>query len=98
MANSNDHAGDVYRFYDIFSEQIKISRDVQKSGKLYANGEHVSIPNYNQNIMIQITGNTCYIEEITEETENHPKETENENMITVRMTYDPKRDNMSEMV
>ena len=26
---SNDHAGDVYRFYNLVSKQIKISRDVQ---------------------------------------------------------------------
>ena len=35
---------------------------------------------------------------MTEETEIDPEETENENMNTIRMTYDPTRDNMSEIV
>ena len=75
---SNDHAGDVYRFFDLASKGIVISRDVQWTGKFYANGDYVSIPNYNQNATIKITGDKGQIEEMTQESENDPDETENQ--------------------
>ena len=53
---SNDHAGDVYRFFDLALKQIKISRDVCWTGKFYANRDYVSISNYNQNTTIKIRG------------------------------------------
>ena len=54
--------------------------------------------NYNQNATIKITGNKGQIEEITQEIENDPDETENHNEKKVWMTYDPTRDDMSEIV
>ena len=44
--------------------------------KFYANGDYVSIANYNQNATIKITGDTGQIEEITQEIENDLDETE----------------------
>ena len=85
-------------FFDIASKQIQISRDVQWSGKFHANGEYVSIPNYNQNTTIQITGDTGHVVGMTQGTEYDPDELENQNMNKVRMTCDPMHDNVSEIV
>ena len=92
---SNDHAGDVYKFFHLASNQIKISRDVLWTGKFYINRDYVSIPNYNQNGTIKITGHTGQIQELTQEIENDPDETEYQNENIVWMTYDPTRDDMS---
>ena len=66
MGYSNGHAGDVYRFFDIASKRIKISRDVQWSVKFYVNREYVIIPNDNKNATIQITGDTGYSKGMTQ--------------------------------
>ena len=53
---SNDHAGDVYIFFNLASKQIKIGRDVRWTGEFYANRNYyISIPNYNQNATVKIT-------------------------------------------
>ena len=63
------------------------------TGKFHANGNYVSIYNYNQNATIKITGDTGQIEEMTQEIENDPDKTENQNENIVQMTYDPTHDN-----
>ena len=95
---SNDQAGDVCRFFNLASKQIKITRDVRWTGKFCANGKYVSIPNYNQNTTLKISGDMGQIEEITQEIENDPVETENQNDNIVCMTYDPTSDDMSEIL
>ena len=59
------------------------------AGKFYANRNYVSIPNYNQNATIKITGGAGQIEEMTQEIENDPDETGNQNENIVQMIYDP---------
>ena len=46
---SNNHAGDVFQFFDNATKQIKISRDVRWTGKFYTDGNYIDIPNYHQN-------------------------------------------------
>ena len=82
---SNDYIGDGYRCFDLACKQIKMSRNVRWTGKSYASGNYVSIPNYNQNAVIKITGDTRQIEEMTQEIENDPDETDNQNENTVRI-------------
>ena len=47
---------------------------------------------------MQITGDSGQIEGMTQETENDPAESENQNTNTIWMTYDPTRDKMSKIV
>ena len=63
---SNDHAGDIYRFFDLASKRIKVSRNVQWTGKFYANRDYISIPNYNQNATIKSKGDKGQIKEMTQ--------------------------------
>ena len=94
---SNNHTGDVYRFYDVESKRIKISRDVRWTGKFYANSDYVSIPNYDQNAMIRATrGNR--LNENTSETESTSDNQETTVDNTIRVTHDPTRDDMAEIV
>ena len=86
MVYSNDHVGDINRFFDLASKQMKISRDIQWTWKFYANRDFVSIPNYNHQTIIKITSDTEQIEEMTLEIENDPDDTENQNENIVWMT------------
>ena len=51
---SNNHGRDVFQFFDIATKQIKISRDARWTGKFYADGNYINIPNYHQNSTINI--------------------------------------------
>ena len=47
---------------------------------------------------MQNTEDTGHVKGMIQETENDLDELENQNVNTVRMTYDPTRDNMSQIV
>ena len=94
LLDTNTHAGDIFRIFDFATKQMKISRDVKWTGKFYADGNYIEIPNYYQNSKINIL-DIREENEILEETKQ-----ENENKVEgendhVQMTYDPTRDDIT---
>ena len=76
---------------------MKISRDVRWTGKFYADGNYIKIPNYHQNSKINILDIREENETLGETEQENEKKVEEEN-DRVQMTYDPTRDDVTDIL